>query len=389
MGGSIFRFLLIKAGDLLYIKTKDESIIHIAYIKDNSNISFGKTYYDRASEGYEYNAFFLDNAEFSEPIKKNDLLEKCYVLLSEKYPNEKDILLDAIKQNIKHQNGTCLQVLKNDKDLRLKEVFYDALNFYTNQDIEYKTDLRCEKMMDIIINHTCKKKTDNANIVPIFYESLAEAMNNEKSEFDNHLTFLHESGRWAKASDKTIDGETRLSHLLGKIHNQCNNLGIPHLNYLIVNKTGQNKGKCGDGVSQFGLNENQERLKIWQYDWKSYKYIENEIKSFDDDKNNTDIFQNISETRVESRVPFPSKFVDMVLNKYPNLKDKCQSCEECFFEKEGGGFYFEIHHIKHYSKCRKEGINPHTIKTALHYARIVIKMSILVKRITGSFIKNR
>lgn len=341
--GNIFRFLLIKAGDLLYIKTSDKDIIRIAYIKNNSNISFGKTYYDRTNEGYEYNAFFLDDVEFSEPIKKNVLFEKCYTLLNEKYPNEKDVLLDSIKANINYLNGTCLYALEKEDDFKLKEVFYEALNFYTNQDMEYKTDLRCDGIMDILIDWIEERK--NTTKENITYGELC-SIYNSKYQDDKISPNRFESG---------VDN---VRDTLYKIHYKCENLNIPHLNYLVVHKT---DGKCGDGAN-FGLDEENERKSIWQYDWKSYKYIENEIKSVDDDKNNTDVFQNISETRVESRVPFPSMFVEMVLNKYPNLKDKCQSCEEFFFEKEGGGFYFEIHHIKHYSKCRKEGINPHTIE---------------------------
>ena len=31
------------------------------------------------------------------------------------------------------------------------------------------------------------------------------------------------------------------------------------------------------------------------------------------------------------------------------------------FEKENGENYLEIHHIKHYSDCKREGINPNTL----------------------------
>ncbi len=421
-----FRFLLIKTGDLLYIKTEDKDVIHVARVKSNSNISFDKTYSNK--QGETYDVYVLDNVEFSNPIKKNVLCEQCDTLLSEKYPNEKDILLD-FKAKINYLNGTCLHAFNGDKHLRLKEVFYEALNFHTNQEVgqrvdleeniiktikEYeklgmdgfiekynkdgykfyppkvnyivynnirypmrmiyrvscqqkiiydsvsdiiskikqlnsetlrietnpeqytankKMDLRCEKMMDIIVNHICNNNHDD-KIIPIVYEQLAELLNADKLPFDNHLIFNPHTP--AKNSKQTSDGETSLSLLLNEIYYKCGNIGIPHLNYLVVNKTGQNKGKCGEGVNSFGLNETEERLKIWQYDWNSWRHIKDTVKTIDKIEASPEKKEYIAEQWIrDSRVR--RKVID-------NANGICQGCQKKSFEKENGEIYLEVHH---------------------------------------------
>ncbi len=128
--GNIFRFLLIETSDLLYIKTNDTNIVHIAQVGSNSKISFSKTY-------CEDSAFFLDNVKFSEPIKKNILFKKCDDLLKQKYPNEKDILYsfqNKLRKNINNLRGTCINVLEKKADFHLKELFRDALNCFFNNE---------------------------------------------------------------------------------------------------------------------------------------------------------------------------------------------------------------------------------------------------------------
>ena len=132
--GNIFRFLLIETSDLLYIKTSDRDAIHIAQVGCDSKISFGKTYYHEEYEDCEYTAFFLDNVEFSEPIKNNNLFEKCDDLLNQKYTNEKVILLDKLKKNINNLRGTCINVLEKKADFHLKEFFREALNCFFNKE---------------------------------------------------------------------------------------------------------------------------------------------------------------------------------------------------------------------------------------------------------------
>lgn len=315
--GNIFRFLLIKAGDLLYIKTSDKDVIRIAYVKSNSNISFGKTYYDKSNKGYEYNAFFLDNVEFSEPIKKNDLFEKCHALLSKKYSNEKDVLLNSIKANINHLNGTCLYVLNKDEDLRLKEVFYEALNSYTNQEAEHKTDLRCEKIMDILIDWIEERK--NTTKENITYGELC-SIYNSKYQDDKISPNRFESG---------VDN---VRETLCKVYYKCENLNIPHLNYLVVRKT---DGKCGDGAN-FGLDEESERQNIWQYDWKSWRNVKDIVKTVDKIETNSEKKEYITEQWIRD-----SRVRRQVLD---NAKGICQGCKQKSFEKENGEIYLEVHH---------------------------------------------
>ena len=119
---SIFRFLLINPNDLIYIKTQDENIIYLAYLKGDAELSFDKTRYD-------YKAFFMNNVEFSEPIQKDVLFKKCYNLIDQKYPTEKNTLLDKIA----YLNGTCLYMLEKDDDFKLKEIFYEILNSLANK----------------------------------------------------------------------------------------------------------------------------------------------------------------------------------------------------------------------------------------------------------------
>ena len=137
--GHIFRFLSIKKDDLVYIKTEDSDIIYIAYSTDSSNIGECKTF-----DGYD--AYSIDNIEFSDKIKKSDLIDKCYGLLTEKYSDQDRDLLKKNKtfENKINSTGTCLYLF--DSDLKLKDVFYEALNSY----ISKKED---NSSFDYIINN--------------------------------------------------------------------------------------------------------------------------------------------------------------------------------------------------------------------------------------------
>ena len=186
-------------------------------------------------------------------------------------------------------------------------------------------------MMDIIINHICKKKAVNANMIPICYKKLAEEMNNNRLVFDNDLTFNQRT--LAKNSKVEMDGDTTLGFLLEKIYYKCEILKIPHLNYLVVLQANR---KCGDGVKSFGLNEKCERENIWKYDWDSWRNTKNIIKTVDEIEKNSEKKEYITE-----QFSRDSKVREQVIKEANGV---CQGCKKQSFEKENGEIYLEVHH---------------------------------------------
>ena len=94
------------------------------------------------------------------------------------------------------------------------------------------------------------------------------------------------------------------------------------------------------------------------------KSIDEDIKNIEEAINhNNDIQEkdkkDTTEIAIELRIPL-GKMKDDVLKR---ANGECEYCKnkEMTFEKEDGEKYFEIHHIKHYSVCKKEGIYPHTL----------------------------
>ena len=94
------------------------------------------------------------------------------------------------------------------------------------------------------------------------------------------------------------------------------------------------------------------------------KSIDEDIKNIEEEINHNDDIpekdkKDTTEITIELRIPL-GKMKDDVLER---AEGKCEYCgkEEMTFEKENGENYFEIHHIKHYTDCKKEGIYPHTL----------------------------
>ena len=101
--------------------------------------------------------------------------------------------------------------------------------------------------------------------------------------------------------------------------------------------------------------ENCKEYKTYQATKIINDEIDNRQDLTDEEKKQT------KEYTYETRIPL-GEMQGKILKR---AEGKCECCkkgkkEEMTFEKENGENYLEIHHIKHYSDCKKEGINPHT-----------------------------
>ena len=168
----------------------------------------------------------------------------------------------------------------------------------------------------------------------------------------------------------------KIKDILGKIYKICDEKNKLHIGCLVARKGGE----VGQGYfnlphvsTKKDIKKTQEKVRndirngayneflskqipiLEQY--QTTKIINDEIDNrqdlTDEEKKQT------KEYTYETRIPLEEK-KDKVLNR---ANGKCEYCEdkEMTFEKENGENYLEIHHIKHYSDCKKEGIYPHTL----------------------------